>query len=180
MRSIRLLALLVVLLPLSVQGQEASNGWKEVVVPEGGFAVTLPEEVTRDQRYMGDTKEGRMADRVRAVTNAVVFEVAYTPLSPAEAKQKREYISTVTLDQLKDWGDPLCQNKFAVNGHPAVETLFRGRQGVYFRLRQIVTNDRFYYVVVESKKRDASVEDVRSAEVERFLSSFKLTDKKTR
>ena len=180
MRSIRLLALLVVLLPLSIQGQEKSDSWKEVVVPEGGFAVTLPEEVMKDQRFMGDEKEGRMADRVRAATKAVVFEVAYTPLSAAEAKQKREYISNLTLDQLKGWGDPLCQTKFQVNGHPAVETLFRGVHGNYFRFRQIATNDRYYYVVVESLKRDANSEEVRSAEVERFLSSFTLTAKKTR
>ena len=180
MRSIRLITLLMILLPVTVQGQEASNGWKEVIVSEGGFAITLPDGVMRDKRYMGDGNDTRMGDRIRAVNDALIFEASFSPLSAEEAKQKREIVSNMTISKVHPgWGDALCQTKFKINGYPAVETLFRHRPGGYFRLREVVTNTRHYYLVVESKDRDGSVQAVRSAEAERFLNSFVLIDKKT-
>ena len=100
MRSIRLIALLMVLLPVRVQGQEASNGWKEVIVSEGGFAITLPDGVMRDKRYMGDGNDTRMGDRIRAVNDALIFEASFSPLSAEEAKQKREIVSNITISKV--------------------------------------------------------------------------------
>ena len=100
MRRICLIPLLVVLLPVRAHGQEASNGWKEVVVSEGGFAITLPDGVMRDKRYMGDGNDTRMGDRIRAVNDALIFEASFSPLSAEEAKQKRDFVSNITISKV--------------------------------------------------------------------------------
>lgn len=155
---------------------QTSNSENKFVFP--GFVVEFPgTQVSRD----GETRlliGGRMGSRTRFSDGVLIYETAYTPLSPRQAKFWQRRISKTSIRKvcLTNW-QPLEQKKFEFQGFPAAETLFRSSSGSQvFRFMQLATNTHLYNLIVEGR----DIASLQSPSADQFMNSFKLTEERRR
>lgn len=149
--------------------------WRELSVPDGGFAVLLPGKAHREARTL-DTPAGALTMTMYAYSlERATMAVAYTeyPAAALAGDHGREQIDAKRDALLRNIGASAhTDEQVLISGLPGRQVYAEGRigeQGALLKARFVVAGKRLYQIAYVGERNSVAM-----ADIDMFLTSFKL------
>ncbi|MBE0622627.1 MAG: hypothetical protein IH605_18700 [Burkholderiales bacterium] len=146
--------------------------WRELSVPEGGFAVLLPGKAQRESRTL-NTAAGALAMTMYACSlKQGTMGVAYTdyPATQDGAEQLREHLDAARDALLRNVGAGAhTEEEVAIAGLRGRQVYAEGSNGVQLKARFVLAGNRLYQIAYVGSRGAVAM-----ADIDMFLTSFKL------
>jgi hypothetical protein len=171
----RPLCTVLVCAALVLAGCAPELDWRELSVPEGGFAVLLPGKARAEARTL-DTTAGALTMTMYAVSlKQGTMAVAYTdyPAAALAGEHGREQLNAERDALLRNIGAAAhSEEEIVIGGLPGRQVYAEGRtgaRGVLLKARFVVVGNRLYQIAYVGEHGGLA-----TADIDMFLTSFKL------
>ncbi|MBE9042780.1 hypothetical protein IQ235_18635 [Oscillatoriales cyanobacterium LEGE 11467] len=154
---------------------QTESGWELLSRPEAGFAIEIPPGTLREEVQSVETEVGQIELHTIGVDRETrVYAVRYNDFPevfqalPAETLLEGTMRGlTANVSQRLEADRPI-----SLAGHPGLDLYYEGLDGLVYKHRVYLVNQRIYQTIVVTSQEDLTNF---LSEADRFLDSFNLT-----